>query len=132
MWPRSSLALSSGWRSACDVRRTGVQHIARTAGRYLGLCAASLVGGAVRRWGLHYRRVLVRGVYFVRKPSGDACAIGKRYLRRYPAGRYAGFILAQLAGAAAATVLFRRLVPSLPKDAASVVVSHSSQTEDNV
>lgn len=35
------------------------------------------------------------------------------------------FIVAQLAGAAAATALFRWLVPTLPKDAASVVVSHS-------
>ncbi|HLY18055.1 MAG TPA: MIP/aquaporin family protein [Bryobacteraceae bacterium] len=35
-----------------------------------------------------------------------------------------GFILAQLAGAAAATALFRWLVPSLPKDAARVVVPH--------
>lgn len=35
-----------------------------------------------------------------------------------------GFIVAQLAGAAAATALFRWLAPSLPKDAASVVVSH--------
>jgi glycerol uptake facilitator-like aquaporin len=32
-----------------------------------------------------------------------------------------GFIVAQFAGAAAATVLFRWLAPSLPKDAASVV-----------
>jgi glycerol uptake facilitator-like aquaporin len=38
-----------------------------------------------------------------------------------------GFILAQLAGAAAATILFRWLVPSLPKDAGAVVVSHSSE-----
>lgn len=38
-----------------------------------------------------------------------------------------GFIVAQLAGAAAATALFRWLVPSLPKDAASVVVSHPEQ-----
>jgi glycerol uptake facilitator-like aquaporin len=37
-----------------------------------------------------------------------------------------GFIVAQLAGAAAATVLFRWLVPSLPRDAAAVVVSHSA------
>jgi glycerol uptake facilitator-like aquaporin len=43
-----------------------------------------------------------------------------------------GFIAAQLAGAAAATLLFRWLVPSLPKDASSVVVSHPSQTEANV
>jgi len=38
-----------------------------------------------------------------------------------------GFIVAQLAGAAAATLLFRWLVPSLPKDAASVVVAHSER-----
>ena len=36
------------------------------------------------------------------------------------------FIVAQLAGAAAATALFRWLAPSLRKDAADVVVSHSS------
>jgi len=35
-----------------------------------------------------------------------------------------GFIVAQLAGATAATLLFRWLVPSLPKDAANVVVAH--------
>ena len=35
-----------------------------------------------------------------------------------------GFILAQLVGAAAATVLFRWLVPSLPKDASKVLVEH--------
>ena len=36
-----------------------------------------------------------------------------------------GFIVAQLAGAAAATALFRWLVPSLPKDAGKVVVPHT-------
>jgi glycerol uptake facilitator-like aquaporin len=36
-----------------------------------------------------------------------------------------GFIVAQLAGAAAATMLFRWLVPSQSKDAASVVIPHS-------
>jgi glycerol uptake facilitator-like aquaporin len=38
-----------------------------------------------------------------------------------------GFIAAQLAGAAAATLLFRWLVPSLSRDAAAVVVSHSER-----
>lgn len=38
-----------------------------------------------------------------------------------------GFIVTQLAGAAAATALFRWLAPSLPKDAGAVVVSHSSE-----
>jgi glycerol uptake facilitator-like aquaporin len=36
-----------------------------------------------------------------------------------------GFILAQLVGAACATALFRWLVPSLPRTAAQVVVSHA-------
>jgi glycerol uptake facilitator-like aquaporin len=42
-----------------------------------------------------------------------------------------GFIVAQLAGAMAATLLFRWLVPSLPKAAADVVVAHprSSNTD---
>ncbi len=35
-----------------------------------------------------------------------------------------GFIVAQFAGAMAATLLFRWLVPSLPKDAANVIVAH--------
>ena len=39
----------------------------------------------------------------------------------------AGFTFAQLAGAAAATVLFRWLVPALPKDADAVVLSHGSK-----
>lgn len=36
-----------------------------------------------------------------------------------------GFVVAQLVGATAATALFRWLVPSLPKNAAAVVISHS-------
>jgi glycerol uptake facilitator-like aquaporin len=36
-----------------------------------------------------------------------------------------GFILAQLAGAAAATLLFRWLVPSLPAEAAAAVLPHA-------
>jgi glycerol uptake facilitator-like aquaporin len=35
-----------------------------------------------------------------------------------------GFIVAQLGGAMAATLLFRWMLPSLPKDAADVVVAH--------
>jgi glycerol uptake facilitator-like aquaporin len=40
------------------------------------------------------------------------------------------FILAQLAGATAATVLFRWLVPTLPQDAAAVVVPHGDPGND--
>ena len=38
-----------------------------------------------------------------------------------------GFIVAQLAGAIAATLLFRWLVPSVPKDASNVVVAHAQK-----
>jgi glycerol uptake facilitator-like aquaporin len=38
-----------------------------------------------------------------------------------------GFIIGQLAGAMAATLLFRWLLPSLPKDAPNVVVAHSQK-----
>jgi glycerol uptake facilitator-like aquaporin len=41
-----------------------------------------------------------------------------------------GFITAQLAGAAAATALFRWLVPALPDDAKAVVIPHPSQPDD--
>src|ERR1043165_7123751 len=38
-----------------------------------------------------------------------------------------GFVCAQLAGAAAATLLFRWLVPALPKTAEAVVVPHGEE-----
>ena len=38
-----------------------------------------------------------------------------------------GFVVAQLAGATAATALFRWLVPSLPEDAEKVIVPHDQQ-----
>lgn len=40
-----------------------------------------------------------------------------------------GFVVAQLAGAAAATMLFRWLVPSLPKAAKDVVLPHSAASQ---
>jgi glycerol uptake facilitator-like aquaporin len=42
-----------------------------------------------------------------------------------------GFIAAQFAGAMAATLLFRWLVPALPKNASKVVVAHSPQEITN-
>jgi glycerol uptake facilitator-like aquaporin len=41
-----------------------------------------------------------------------------------------GFIAAQLIGAAAATALFRWLVPSLPKDATAVVLPHAGNENE--
>jgi glycerol uptake facilitator-like aquaporin len=43
-----------------------------------------------------------------------------------------GFIVAQFAGAAAATILFRWLVPSLPKDAPQVAVDHPQPEKAHV
>lgn len=42
-----------------------------------------------------------------------------------------GFVVAQFAGAMASTLLFRWLVPSLPKDAPNVVVAHSQKRTTN-
>lgn len=43
-----------------------------------------------------------------------------------------GFIIAQLAGATAATLLFRWLVPSLPKDTSNVAVAHPQKETTHV
>src|SRR5687768_13041395 len=40
-----------------------------------------------------------------------------------------GFMVAQFAGAAAATALFRWLIPALPEDAKAVVIPHPSQPD---
>jgi len=42
-----------------------------------------------------------------------------------------GFIVVQFAGALAATLLFRWLVPSLPTEASNVVVAHSQKENNN-
>jgi len=47
-------------------------------------------------------------------------------------GDVPGFVIAQLAGAIAATLLFRWLVPSLPKDASNVVVAHPEKETTRV
>jgi glycerol uptake facilitator-like aquaporin len=41
-----------------------------------------------------------------------------------------GFIIAQLAGAAAATLLFRWLIPSLPKNSKSVMLPHGQMSNE--
>ena len=45
-------------------------------------------------------------------------------------GDVPGFVAAQFIGAAAATLLFRWLVPSLPRDAGEVVMPHAEGTEE--
>ena len=72
---------------------------------------------AVRRRRVHHGGVLVHRVDIVRESGGDARASGDRHVRRDPSRRRAGFIVAQLIGAAAATMVFRWLVPALPTTA---------------
>jgi glycerol uptake facilitator-like aquaporin len=54
-----------------------------------------------------------------RRPPAVPFAVGAYITAAVPA-----FIVAQLAGACTATVLFRRLAPSLPEAAERVVVPH--------
>ena len=69
--------------------------------------------------------LLVHVLDFIRQSRCHAGPRRLRYFRRHPSGRRSGrSSLAQLAGAMAATLLFRWLVPSLPKDASNVVVAH--------
>ena len=65
-------------------------------------------------WRLYHCRVLVHGLHVVCESGGDAGSGGDRDLRRHSAGRRSGFRLGQPFGAAAATALFRWLVPALP------------------
>jgi len=75
-------------------------------------------------------RVLVLCMTLVRRVAAEAVGT-KQHLRWNTAWRRAGFHCGQMAGAAAATLLFRWLVPSFAKDA-RIVVSHFSRPEGNV
>ena len=89
----------------------------------LGLRSPSLVGGAVRGWRLHYRRVLVHRVNVFRKPRCDAGPIGKRYLRRNPARRCAGVHRGATGGSGGGNASVSLAGASLPKGRSCV--SHS-------
>jgi hypothetical protein len=83
--------------------------------------ARKVVAEGSRGRRLHHGRILVHAIDLVGQPRRHHRAGADRYLRRDPAGHVAPFIVAQLVGAAAATLLFRWLVPS-PADAAGRVV----------
>ena len=97
----------------------------RPSVRDLGLREASVLSRAICGRGLHRGRLLVYSSTSFANPAvtlarcaSDTFAAGIRPLDA------SGFIAAQLCGAAAATLLFRWLVPSLPKDASDVLVPH--------
>ena len=105
----SSSRRSACWRSSGDAR-------AGAAGR-----VPFAVGG------LHHGGLLVHGVDVVRQSRRDARARADRHVRRHPPGRRARLHRrASSLGAAAATLLFRWLVPALPT-ADQVVASRARE-----
>ena len=92
-----------------------------------GCARLALFGRAVRGRRLHHRSLLVHVLDFVRQSGRDAGPRRVRYLRRHPARRCSGVHRGATRRGVAATLLFRWLVPSLPKDAANVVVAHSQK-----
>ena len=110
--PVFMLSLHAAQRIRADVQR--VRRHVRTPRGHLGMFAAPPGCRPVRGRGVHHRRVLVHGVDVVRESRGDAGPRPDRHVRRHSPGRVPGFIVAQFAGAAVATLSFRWLVPGFP------------------
>ena len=91
----------------------------------LGLLAVAARSGAVRGRKLHHGSLLVYGINLVCKSGGHDCAGCIGYLCGDSAVGCSLFMIAQFAGALAATFLFRWLVPNLKAFADEVVVPHS-------
>ena len=96
----------------------------RVALGHLGLRPSSPLRRALRGRRLHHGRLLVHVVDVVRQPRGDARPRRERHLCRDSPVDAPGFIVAQLTGAFAATLLFRWLLPSATRAAKDVVVEH--------
>ena len=74
-------------------------------------------GGALRRGSVHHVRLLVYGVHLLRQSCGHACPRGEQHLCRDSPGRCRGVHPGATAGAAAATLVCRWLLPlPLPTD----------------
>ena len=102
-----------------------VHRYLRSALCHLGMRQAPALRRSLRRGRIHHRRVLVYRVYFLRQPSRHTCSIREQHVRRNQTRRCGGFVAAQLAGAFAATLLFRWLIPS--RTAASAVMLDRDQ-----
>jgi glycerol uptake facilitator-like aquaporin len=93
----------------------------------LGLRTAALLGGAV--CGGAY---ITSAYWFTSSTSfaNPAVTLARAASDTFAGIRPAdapGFIAAQFAGAMAATLLFRWLVPTLPQEAANVVIAHAQR-----
>ena len=84
----------------------------RSARRHLGRVEDARDRRPLRGWCLHHCRVLVYGIDVVRESCGHVSARCDGYIRRDCPDDAPGFVVAQVAGASAATVLFRWLVPA--------------------
>ena len=97
-----------------------------------GYVAAQLTGAAVAVWIAHgmfdeLAAYIASAYGFTASTSfaNSAVTVGRALTDTFAGirpGDVPGFLIAQLAGAATATVLFRWLVPSLPQSADAVVV----------
>jgi hypothetical protein len=65
---------------------------------------------------------LVHRLHFLRQPGRQLGPERERYFRRHPLLDTPGFIAAQLAGALAATALFRWLLPAVPETSADIII----------
>ena len=72
---------------------------------------------------LHYRRVLVYGFHLLRESGGNACSSVRQSLPGIRLVDAPGFIVGELLGAFAATILCRWLVPALSSKAKEVMFS---------
>ena len=97
-----------------------------------GLLLTILLGARVRpKWVGALVAVYITGAYWFTASTSlanPAVTLARAATNTFAGIRPAdvpGFILAQLAGAAAATLLFHWLVPSLQKDAPAVIMSHT-------
>lgn len=88
VWPPAFLPLPpcEEWRGTSLERIC--RHI-RSSRSHLGMFASSAFRGRVRRWRIHFWRILVHVFNVVCQSSGDAGASGQRYLRRHSSDRRA-------------------------------------------
>ena len=117
---------SANARNMTLMRRTALvarvsTFVAVAARPFTSLASVRVERRRARGGGLHHGRVLVHGVHLVREPGRDLGALAYGHIAGIRPSDVPGFIVVQLFGAAAATGLFRWLVPSLPAVAPRVV-----------
>jgi Major intrinsic protein len=119
----------------CSALKRVRRHLRITLG-HLGLRAYAVQRYSVRGWRLHPVGAYIRAAYWFSASTSfanPAVTFARAAGDTFAGIRLAdvpGFIIAQCLGAAAATILFRWLIPSLPTVADDVIVPHSVTKEE--